>query len=609
MSYSDHRYHAPTDLAVTATVLKRVLVIGSCLISALPEFIEANSPGCKADYILVNNLSELPNEPPHPAGDYDFQIIQIATRSILQEHQYFRLSYDDLKGYEALLESVKDNLYRILDGVLAYNQNHGMLTFISNFLVPQQNAMGRLLPRYDLRNPVYFFEQINIALHEEIARHSNVHVLDVDMISAGMGRKYVQDDAVWSFAHNAALSDADFAADQQRIETIAPISTRYELRTYAFVQAMWGEIVAMYRTLRQIETVKLVVVDLDDTLWRGVLAEHGTPTWDIIEGWPLGFAETLLYLKRRGVLLAILSKNDEATIAGLWDRVFQGLLHFSDFAVRKINWQPKVENFDEILAEVNLLPRSVVYVDDNPVERAAIQEAFPEVRLLGSDPYVLKRVLLWAPETQVPFITSESVRRTEMIQQSANRETQRKRMSRAEFLASLGLKINIREIYDLKDAAFPRAFELLNKTNQFNTTGRRWKLEEAQHNLADGFVWYGFEVEDNFTKYGLVSVAIAKSQEILQFVMSCRVVGLDVERAILAHFLKEARGRGFDKICGPLVLTGTNQPLINAMQPLGFAYNGTHWETDPNLPILIPAHIEKIEKENETRREERINVA
>lgn len=591
MSYSDHRYHAPTDLAVTATVLKRVLVIGSCLISALPEFIEANSPGCKADYILFNNLSELPSEPPHPAGDYDFQIIQIATRSILQEHHYFRLSYDDLKGYEALLESVKDNLYRILDGALAYNQNHGMLTFISNFLVPQQNAMGRLLPRYDLRNPVYFFEQINIALHEEIARHSNVHVLDVDMISAGMGRKYVQDDAVWSFAHNAALSDADFAADQQRIETIAPMSARYELRTYAFVQAMWGEIVAMYRTLRQIETVKLVVVDLDDTLWRGVLAEHGDPSWDIIEGWPLGFAETLLYLKRRGVLLAILSKNDEATIAGLWDRVFQGLLHFSDFAVRKINWQAKVENFDEILAAVNLLPRSVVYIDDNPVERAAIQEAFPEVRLLGSDPYVLKRVLLWAPETQVPFITSESTRRTEMVQQGVERETARKRMTRSEFLASLELKVKVQPIYSTKDIAFPRAFELLNKTNQFNTTGKRWTLNEVESSFEDGFVWHGYEVEDKFTNYGLVALAIIKIPEVLQFVMSCRIVGLDVERSILALIMNVAKNGGFSNIRGPFVFTGTNQPMINSLSNLGLVYDGTIWETAPNVLIPPPAHI------------------
>lgn len=594
MSYSDHRYHAPTDLAVTATVLKRVLVIGSCLISALPEFIEANSPGCKADYILFNNLSELPNEPPHPAGDYDFQIIQIATRSILQEHHYFRLSYDDLKGYEALLESVKDNLYRILDGVLAYNQNHGMLTFISNFLVPQQNAMGRLLPRYDLRNPVYFFEQINIALHEEIARHSNVHVLDIDMISAGMGRKYVQDDAVWSFAHNAALSDADFAADQQRIETIVPMSARYELRTYAFVQAMWGEIVAMYRTLRQIETVKLVVVDLDDTLWRGVLAEHGDPSWDIIEGWPLGFAETLLYLKRRGVLLAILSKNDEATIAGLWDRVFQGLLHFSDFAVRKINWQPKVENFDEILAAVNLLPRSVVYIDDNPVERAAIQEAFPEVRLLGSDPYVLKRVLLWAPETQVPFITSESTRRTEMVQQGVERETARKRMTRSEFLASLELKIHRDTITSPSNPSFPRAFELLNKTNQFNTTGRRWQLDQVAASLADGIVWYGYSVRDKFADYGLVALAIVGSDEVIQFVMSCRVVGLGIENALIEDLSNLFRKAGRSLVCGSFEKTESNNLVYGAFQKIGITFESNKWCISISNGINGTEHVELV---------------
>lgn len=557
----------------------------------MPEFIEANNPGCKADYILFNNVSELPVDPPNPIGDYDFQIVQIATRSILQEHHYFRLRYEDASAYEDLFETIRDNLSRVLETALSYNKNHGLLTFASNFMVPQQNAMGRLLPRYDLRNPVYFFEQLNVALAAELRQYKNVHLLDIDLISASVGRKYVQDDAVWSFAHNAALSDVDYAGDQQRIEPVRPMSEHYELRTYEFVQAMWGEIIALYRTIRQTDAVKLVVVDLDDTLWRGVMAERDSPSWDAIEGWPLGFAEALLYLKRRGVLLAILSKNDEGNIRRIWNEVFHGLLSLDDFAVRKIDWNSKVENLDDVIASVNVLPRSVVYIDDNPVEREAMRQAFPDLRVLGSEPYSFKRVLLWAPETQVAFITEESGRRTEMVQQGAQRETARKRMSREEFLASLNLRIGVRTIRDDRDAAFPRAFELLNKTNQFNTTGQRWKLEEARGEFARGGVWYGFEVEDKFTKYGLVALALMNGAEMVQFVMSCRVVGLGVEMAAFAAISNIIGQSDSGQIIGRIFDTKANALAFNFLKSLNIDHNGEIWKLNLGTLPLPPNHI------------------
>src|SRR5207248_10190921 len=140
-----------------------------------------------------------------------------------------------------------------------------------------------------------------------------------------------------------------------------------------FVPHAWTELVAMYRTIRHVDQVKLVLVDLDDTMWRGVAAEEAEASSMAREGWPLGFAEALMFLKRRGVLLGIVSKNDEGRVRELWRRIYGDLIRLEDFAVRRINWQPKAENVEEILAQVNLLPKSVVYIDDNPVERAAIK--------------------------------------------------------------------------------------------------------------------------------------------------------------------------------------------------------------------------------------------
>src|ERR1700678_1305369 len=137
---------------------------------------------------------------------------------------------------------------------------------------------------------------------------------------------------------------------------------------------------------------------------------------DPVEGWPLGVIEALQFLKKRGVLLAIVSRNDEARIVQVWDSIMPGRLRLDDFAIRKINWRPKVENLEDIIREVNILPRGVVFIDDNPVERAGVKAALPEVRVLGAHPYLIRRILLWAPEMQVGVVTEESARRTEMVQ-------------------------------------------------------------------------------------------------------------------------------------------------------------------------------------------------
>ena len=180
----------------------------------------------------------------------------------------------------------------------------------------------------------------------------------------------------------------------------------------------------MLRTIRQTDMVKLVLVDLDDTLWRGVAAEAAEVSSTASEGWPLGFAEALMFLKSRGVLLGIVSKNDEDRVREIWRRIYGTRIRLEDFAAVKINWRPKAENIEEILAEVNLLPNSVVFIDDNPVERAAVKAAFPEIRVLGPNPYLWRRILLWSPETQVATITSESAARTEMVQKQVQREEQ-----------------------------------------------------------------------------------------------------------------------------------------------------------------------------------------
>ena len=464
-----------------------------------------------------------------------------------------------------------------------------MLTFVCNFLVPQQNPMGRLLPRYDLRNPVYFVEELNRRLDAAVRARPNAHVLDIDAVSATFGRMYHQDDSVWVTAHGSYFADYDVGQDQHRITPPRPLSEVYAFRPSEFLWSVVNELEALYRSVRQLDQVKLVVFDLDDTLWRGVPAETGE--FGSAEGWPLGLMEALTFLKARGVLLALLSKNDEARITALWDGHFLGRLTLDDFAVRRVNWRPKAENMAEILEATNLLPRSVVFVDDNPVERAAMAEAYPDMRILGEEPLHLRRILLWAAETQTATITNESAARTAMVQAHGERSAARRKLSREEFLATLELMVTPGVITDVTTPGFGRALELLNKTNQFNTTGRRWSHAELAALFADGGRLMTFEVADRFSRYGLVGVIVIEGATLAQMVMSCRVVGLDVELAMLAEACRTLTAEGRERIVALAQDTDANLLSRDLFARAGFEAGEDGWTRSLSEPAAAPAHV------------------
>ena len=570
--HNGERYLTPVDLAARPVKLKRVLLVGSCLAGVLHSNID-----CPCDFVLSNNLGRLPEHPPQPIGSYDFQIVQVPLRFVMTDAALWGPSFLDDVAYEVAFEEALQRLRQLLSVALGWNAQHGIPTFCSNFLVPQQNPMGRLMPRYELRNPVYFVEQLNLYLAKELKAYRNVYLLDVEGLSAVFGKKNIQDDAVEVLAHGGLLGDFAYERDMERTEAIAPMTEHYDLRQKEFASAVWRHAEAMYKTLVQEDAVKLVIVDLDNTLWRGVIGEGEEIDGLTNEGWPLGLTEALAYLRKRGVVLAIASQNEESKIRAVWPQIMHDKISIDDFAVIKINWKPKVDNIEEILRVVNVLPRHTVFIDDNPVERARVQSVFPEMRVLGRYPYYLKRILLWSPETQVPFITAESSTRSEAIRSQVVREDARLHMTREEFLATLNVKVETAEVRSLEDANFPRAFELVNKTNQFNTTGKRWSREECEELFRSGSGFLVFKVADRFSDYGLVGCAIVSSDTILQFVMSCRVLGLDVERTVVTEIIARMQARGAKLIHGNLVETPDNFPCRDLYRNCGFAQNSGVW--------------------------------
>lgn len=582
-------YRVPQELKVTPSSIDRVLIIGACHSVGWITDITNSDPDVTVDHLLFAYAGSLPGNPPHPFKNYKFQLIQIPLRSIMPESAYFRLNYLDVVAYEHLFELVKSRLEILLEDALVWSQK--IPAFVANFVVPQQDMTGRLLPRYDLRNFVFFIERLNAHLAHLINNRQNSHLLDIDQIAATIGRRYAQDDALWSYNHHGILSDWDFPYDRARLEPISPASDHFTIKAKEFVLAIWFEAVAMYRTLTQVDPVKLVCIDLDDTLWRGVLAEEGNAIDPIVvEGWPLGFIEALAFLKKRGVLLAIVSKNDEARVRDIWKQLLSNRLELSDFSIIKINWRPKTENIEEVMREANLLPRNVLFIDDNPVERASVKAAFPDLRVLAAPHYYWRRILLWSAETQVAQISMESGRRTEMIQAQVARESARSSLSREDFLKSLNLSIKIDRIAESGHPLFPRAFELLNKTNQFNTTGKRRTRQECDAHFSEGGLFWTFSVEDCFTQYGLVGVVVTLGQEIEQFVMSCRVMGLEVELAVIRELQQKL---GPQQLYSTIVETSANLPCRNLFERCEWFRKGPSWYSPQGLKAtsLLPASI------------------
>ena len=595
--HNGSRYRTPVDLQVTRDQGPRFLVVGGCLAQPFPGVAEAINKTSKGDFILLNNFNSLPDIPAELAAQYEFQIIHIPLRSIMGS-AYFTLP-DDAARHEQFLQQTQDCLGRYLASAIKLNADRKLLTFVLGFIVPQQNQLGRFQPRYDLQNVMYFIEQLNMYLASEIEKRENAYFIDVDQISASIGKKFCQDDMVWSFTHGATLSDGDEDHDLNRIEPIPSMQHHYHARWFEFFEALLHEIFAMYRTIKQHDAVKLVAVDLDDTLWRGVAAEG---TLGVLEGWLMGFMETLLILKKRGILLAIISKNDEHFIRSNWDHIVQGRIGLEDFAVHKINYRSKADNLADILAELNLRQHNAVMIDDHPGERAEVQSRLPSVRVLGSHPYYLKRILLWSSETQKCAITGESERKTEMVRAQLQRKSVRKALSNEEFLQTLQLRASVSGLRDTSNLHFTRALELLNKTNQFNTTGERYTLQQCHQRFLAGLELCIIEAEDRFTQYGLIGAAWLQQNCITHLVMSCRALGLGIEDAFLACLANRLARQNATAIFGRLQPTDTNVPCHRFFARNGFDQSTDSpvlWSRSLDKPLVSPLHVTLIKSEVE----------
>lgn len=365
------------------------------------------------------------------------------------------------------------------------------------------------------------------------------------------------------------------------------------------------EVAVMIQSLRR-GPKKVLVLDLDNTLWGGVVGDDGVEGIEIGDTSPAGeaykaFQEYVRRLSRRGVLLAVCSKNDHAKAAEPFERHPEMVLKLEDFVAFKANWRPKPDNIREIAAELNLGLDSFVFVDDNPAEIDIVRQYVPEVTAiaLGPDPaqYVplLEDSRLFEPVT----LTPEDAGRTRQYQQEeARKELLASATDMDAYLQSLGMKAWLCE-FNRVDA--PRIAQLINKSNQFNLTTRRRTEAEVVALLSDpAFLAFTIRLCDRFGDHGLISVLIAEIQapvlRIDTWLMSCRVLNRQVEQEALNELVRLAARAGCTHIHGSYLPTAKNALVRDLLPALGFARMAEHggrtdWELDVRSFHPLPTRI------------------
>jgi FkbH-like protein len=429
------------------------------------------------------------------------------------------------------------------------------------------------------------FRSANVALAELADLFPDVYVVDVAAGLAGEGSIALVDDWQVGFTH---MGSPGWMLQRPETEKAAVHGLVPDLQ--ALVETVGGNPYRREAAMAKLHAdtlmavlglghKKCVIVDLDNTLWPGVLAETGAPfKWEpsisgvfSFIGLYFGLHEALKCLKKRGIVLACVSKNDEAVIRDLWtypeSYPRERLLTLDDFVTCRINWNDKADNIRSIAAELGFALDAFLFIDDNPVERDRVRQFLPEVEVWGEDLLGLRRALLDDPRLQIAKVTDESSRRTELVKAQLGRQRlQAEAVDETSYIASLQLKTRIERV--VADAKFDRVEELFRRTTQFNASGRSFTVLQLERLAVSANARvFALHVSDRFADHGLVGAAVIEDGEITGLVVSCRVLGLGIEHQFVKHVVRES---GLTQLVAKIVPTARNIPVRNIYRDNGF---------------------------------------
>ncbi|MBO5552020.1 MAG: HAD family hydrolase [Lachnospiraceae bacterium] len=418
----------------------------------------------------------------------------------------------------------------------------------------------RAFGNYGNRVPVSFTYQIrklNRILEEAMAERAGIYPVDILSVQIALGNERFYDPVLYYNAKvNIALDSWGYVAKQ----------------VYDVINAMQGH------------TVKCVVLDLDNTLWGGVIGDDGLSGIEIGElGRGHVFTDLQLYLKQlkeRGILLAVCSKNDEDTAKEPFIKHGEMVLRLSDFAIFVANWEDKASNIRYIRDTLNIGMDSLVFIDDNPFERNLVRSMIPEIRVpeLPDDPALYLSYLQSLNLFETAAYSSEDADRTGMYQAEAKRrESKASFASLDDYLISLEME---GEAAPFDELHYPRIAQLTQRSNQFNLRTVRYTEEDIARIAADErYATLYYTLRDRFGDHGLVSVIIMEKRSDKEFfidtwLMSCRVLKRGMEEFIINRLVEEAAKMGATTLKAEYIPTPKNKMVEHIYDEMGFDCTG-----------------------------------
>ncbi|QMV40804.1 HAD-IIIC family phosphatase [Cohnella cholangitidis] len=313
--------------------------------------------------------------------------------------------------------------------------------------------------------------------------------------------------------------------------------------------------------------LKAIALDLDDTLYNGVLGEEGSDGITLSEG-HIALQQLLLELKRSGILLTICSRNEEKDVKALFDSRDDFPLKWTDFAAVSANWQPKAENLNRLAQLLNIDPSAMLFVDDNPAELLKTASVLPEIRLLRADRdgMLTRNKISHYPGLYLNHPDGEAASRTRDIQAKQQREIIRENASDYnKYLESLKMTVRI---YGNEPSHSGRLYELSRKTNQFNLAMRRMTEMEAQDAMDSGkYVTLTVHLADILSESGIIGAFVCRLEgrnaRLIETLFSCRALGREVETVAFACLLEKLTAAGIEQISIDVTVGTRNSPAID----------------------------------------------
>lgn len=459
-----------------------------------------------------------------------------------------------------------------------FRKNSGAVTIVSSLAAPAESLFGSFdaVAKGTLRNAIDTF---NAALVAEL-RNSEDLLLDVASLASTVGL------ADWHAPTQWNLGKFPFDA------RMLPLYAEHVCRIIGAIRG---------------HSRKCLVLDLDNTLWGGVIGDDGLD--GIVLGNGNGTGESFLDVQRlalnlreRGVLLAVSSKNNDDVARSVFKNHPDMLLKEEHIAVFQANWNDKATNITAIAKELNLGIDSMVFLDDNPVERGLVRGLLPQVAVpeLPDNPALYARTLSAAGYFESVAFSQEDRKRAEYYQNDARRVNLQQAAGDVDaYLASLNMRIVFRP-FDATGRS--RISQLINKSNQFNLTTRRYSETDVQSLESDSDVFtLQVRLIDAFGDNGMISVIVCKSVdpeswEIDTWLMSCRVLGRRVEQMVLREIIRHAGARGVKRLIGVFRPTEKNAMVADHYPKLGFrslSADGqvTRWELDTATVVAEAAMV------------------